>query len=1558
MTNCFPCFRTGLGQSIFLSLCTALLPQSTAAQSWQRVVSLNDKPGSAIGGGAGNTLYAGLASGHVFRSDNNGLAWTVVTNGLVDKSGAMLPAKAFIVTATGRVLRGGDNASWNNKIGSPIFRTDDAGSLWNEVPLPFASPTRNPAGIGISDFVIHKGSIYFSDLLSEGVWKSSDNGATWTSVGEALPSPPFVTVAKTYYAIASAGDALLTIQAAKGVFRSTDGGVTWAQAVNGIPGVADSPLVGGRTWSGSDVVGAPDGTAFAVSDGRLYRSRDGGASWTEVGEGILQSPHPFVPSIIQPSARKVELLGDRVYVSSADGNPRFWEGTLLDDSWTELPVIPGNNGNGSILAQSFAAHNGALYFAGSSGIHRLELATAVRTNLLPIVTTSTIGPFGINVGGTLHLATTVRGTAPFNYQWRLNGVPVAGQTGPELSFGAVSTNQSGTLSVVVSNAAGSVTNVPGALSVAPTGPGYIDYGFPLVNTTNSLLDIIPLPVTVNTFAFGPDGSVYFSGDLYSSKEGYTGIRRVLADGTPDRSFVTSTSAPGASAGTITTLLPLNDGTLLVGASGTGNDERAYRRLFRNGSLDGSLPWPSEVAGGPRKIVRLSDGRFLIGGGSAGGIRRLNGDGTFDPTFQGPVSIGRFQGNYVTDFALLPDGRVLIVGNFNEVDGALRVGVARLLPSGALDRYWVPAPLPPNSTTVKTLAVLPDGKLLLGGVFDSAGGQPHRNLVRLNADGTLDTTLGDLIPTASPDASVNALAVQPDGRVWVGGGFTGVASRNYLFRLDPAGKVDTSFPDIAINGAVKSLQLTPDGRLWIGGAATRIGGYPAGTPARIFTDLAGPTMAYAGFDQTPDAGTPLTLRGVASGPFTALQWRFNGAPIPGATGLTLSLGAVTPANSGNYELVVTSVGGSYTSLPANVRVRGPVVIDRPPVPLVGFVSNSVTFSVIAFGRAPLAYQWSREGVPLANATNRTLTLTNLQPAIAGGYSVKITGGDGSFVSSDPATLTVIPTPGSKDPGFRLSLFRPPNGGTAFLNDFRLLPDGRILVGGTFATTTNGPLAMLARLLPDGSVDPTFTFDPARLSSFEAVDLQSDGRIIILVRSSAGGGPYLVRRLKPNGAADPTFPEPGLPAPGGISVAPDDSIVVMHASGLSRLDANGTPDAAFATRAKFDVAPASVSLDPAGRIYAAGFFNTVGGQPRSRLARLLPNGAFDAAFAPTNALYSTVTALPNGVLGLSATGFTRFDESGRPDPNFAWALSPAALDLTGTGGLIGVLGTTFGDGIVLNADGTDAAPISRLRFPGSFGGYRKLRIGADGAIWLLLGSNSSFTEPASLLFKLNGTVTPLVLTVQPISQNVSAGTGVTFSVAAAGTAPFTYQWRRNGLPIAGATQAELVIPKAQPAANGEYTVMVSDRFGSLLSRSATLVVTGGVDGDPFAAWASAAQLAGAAAAPDADADHDGSLNLAEFYYGTSPTDAGAHPEFVLTTESVNGVGYPAVTVIRRQVTGPVTFTIRVSSGLDFGDDLGSTLVSSAPLSEGFERVVFRSNTSASAHAAQFFRLELRY
>jgi uncharacterized delta-60 repeat protein len=870
-----------------------------------------------------------------------------------------------------------------------------------------------------------------------------------------------------------------------------------------------------------------------------------------------------------------------------------------------------------------------------------------------------------------------------------------------------------------------------------------------------------------------------------------------------------------------TLLPLGDGSVLVGTADTGNGERYYRRLLPNGALDANWPWPNEVAGGPRKIVRLADGKFLLAGGSAGGIHRLNADGSFDATFQGPASIGRFQANYVSDFAVLPGGHILIVGKFDEVDLVRRVGIARLLPSGALDRGWVPASTFVGAS-INTLAVQADGKILIGGNFTTLSNQPRRGLARLNANGSLDPSLGDIMPNISPSPTVNALALQPDGKFWVGGNFFAFGGHNYVVRLNADGTLDPTLPSLGLEsfarGTVNALRLTEDGRLWVAGPGLAVGGQSLGNLVRFFTDRTGPTLGYAGLDQTPDLGASITLRGTVTGPFTGLQWRFKGAPISGATGLELPLNNVTLATSGAYDLVVNSAGGSYTSAPMNVRVRGPVVLDQEPLPAVGVISNSVSFAVSALGKLPLGYQWFRDGNVLANATNRTLTLTNLQLTVAGDYAVKVTGGDGTSATSEPAFLTVIPPPGLADLSFAPKLF-PTTGNFRYsFNGIGFASEGRVLISGrTFTTVSNSTVeTMLARLNADGTTDDSFHFDPTGLTEFVAFKVQPDGRIVVLVRSNEGGGPYLVRRLNADGSRDASFAAFTVNPGYGIELGPDGSVFVLG-NKLARLSSTGVEDTDFGNRARVNSALQSASVDPAGRIYLTGYFTTVGGAPRSQIARLLPDGTLDPTFAPTNVFTSswTVTALADGAMVSDFQGFYRLNETGRVDPNYAWSQLLTAYDLTAAGGLVGVSQLTDPpQAVILTADGTGAQPFSRFNVPRSASGpYTFIRVGPDGAFWAAFGGT---------IVKLNGTVTPLALLTSPQPQTVNAGAKVTFAAAATGTSKVGYQWQRNGVNLTGETNATLVFNSAQPANNGDYTVVVSNRSGSQTSRVATLVV----------------------------------------------------------------------------------------------------------------------------------------
>jgi hypothetical protein len=96
---------------------------------------------------------------------------------------------------------------------------------------------------------------------------------------------------------------------------------------------------------------------------------------------------------------------------------------------------------------------------------------------------------------------------------------------------------------------------------------------------------------------------------------------------------------------------------------------------------------------------------------------------------------------------------------------------------------------------------------------------------------------------------------------------------------------------------------------------------------------------------------------------------------------------------------------------------------------------------------------------------------------------------------------------------------------------------------------------------------------------------------------------------------------------------------------------------------------------------------------------------------------------------------------------------------------------------------------------------------------------------------GQYTPVSITTQPVSISVNPGALARFAVAAAGTAPITYQWLKNGIYIRGATSDSFTITSAESADAGNYSVLVSNGAGSVLSNQAALsIVNGGVPVSP--------------------------------------------------------------------------------------------------------------------------------
>ena len=160
-----------------------------------------------------------------------------------------------------------------------------------------------------------------------------------------------------------------------------------------------------------------------------------------------------------------------------------------------------------------------------------------------------------------------------------------------------------------------------------------------------------------------------------------------------------------------------------------------------------------------------------------------------------------------------DGRILIGGDFGQINGAACKNVARLNPDGTLDSSFNPG-LGPNGP-VYALALRSDGSVLVGGSFSTWNGQPSGNrLVALNSAGGRDLTYAAGV-SSGPSDVVNWLEADPSGKAVVGGKFS--APRNGIARLNSNGSNDTGFdPGSGVGGSIVwSGVLLPGGNVLIG-----------------------------------------------------------------------------------------------------------------------------------------------------------------------------------------------------------------------------------------------------------------------------------------------------------------------------------------------------------------------------------------------------------------------------------------------------------------------------------------------------------------------------------------------------------------------------------------------------------------------------------------------------------------------------------------------------------------------------------------------------------------------
>jgi uncharacterized delta-60 repeat protein len=124
--------------------------------------------------------------------------------------------------------------------------------------------------------------------------------------------------------------------------------------------------------------------------------------------------------------------------------------------------------------------------------------------------------------------------------------------------------------------------------------------------------------------------------------------------------------------------------------------------------------------------------------------------------------------------------------------------------------------------VYSILLQPDGKIICGGGFTTYKGffTTENEIIRLNSDGTKDLTFDNSI--GFPSGGVFSMALQPDGKILVGGGFTQYKGlpENKIIRLNSDGSKDLTFDNsIGFDASVESIELQPDGKILCGGFFT-------------------------------------------------------------------------------------------------------------------------------------------------------------------------------------------------------------------------------------------------------------------------------------------------------------------------------------------------------------------------------------------------------------------------------------------------------------------------------------------------------------------------------------------------------------------------------------------------------------------------------------------------------------------------------------------------------------------------------------------------------------------
>jgi uncharacterized delta-60 repeat protein len=718
------------------------------------------------------------------------------------------------------------------------------------------------------------------------------------------------------------------------------------------------------------------------------------------------------------------------------------------------------------------------------------------------------------------------------------------------------------------------------------------------------------------------------------------------------------------------------------------------------------------------------------------------------------------GGSVYSSVVLPDGKILIAGDFTTVGGVVRSRVARLFANGTLDPNFIAN----NVTgTVFAIALQSDGKIVLGGGFSMVGPATRSYVVRVHPDGALDSTFTD----PEVNGEVYCVSVDPDGKIVIGGSFdwVGSTSRHRIARLEANGAVDTSF-DPQANGAVYCMARQADGKLLIGGSFGGIGGNSRQGIARLNADGtldAGfvPTFASA-YDvysliAQPDgkiviAGDFIIINGVARNRMARVNadGTLDTGFDPNVNGIVRTL-----ALQANGRILLggsfTSVGGVTRNRVARVNVDGTLDAGFNP----NANSNVHCLAIQLDGKVVLAGGFSTVGglsrsricrVSNEAATN-TLTVTgttqidwtrggsapevenvgfdtwNGSAWVSQGMAARIAGGWRASGLSLPASTWVRARGWTVGGYYGSSAWQ-----TMQITTYGVESRPDITVEQPLATSLTDAASVIdfgTRDWLTTSAPKTFTIRNNGTANLTGLAVSADG----VFPADFSVGSLGASTLVPGGST--TFTVTFTPRGAGSRSA------ALH---LTSNDADETTfDIALTgTGQHLDAAfnpgidggkVLSTMVQPDGKMVVGGDFVTAGGSLRNRIARLNADGTLDTSFDPNaNGTVATMVTFPNGKMTIGGSftnlgGATRtrvarlFADGSRENGdvnanNTVNCLAAQADDKTIVGGdFTTVFSTTLNRITRLTTAGFNDTPGFN---PNASGSVRSVAIQADGKL----------------------------------------------------------------------------------------------------------------------------------------------------------------------------------------------------------------------------------------------------